>query len=172
KDSMFEYELIENIVQEVEKRLPSRYNIFLSFSESTQYSFTNYLCDALDQEGFKTFRRDIICGENVPYQSSEAMAKSKLSIIIFCENYANSMSRLDELVTILDSMKKNNQLVWPIFYKVEPTNIRHQKMSYAEAMTEHEKNLKNDLNANEKVKKWKSALFEVANLKGWHLKFG
>jgi hypothetical protein len=163
-------------VQKVEKLLPGRYNIFLSFSEDTRYSFTDYLCDALDREGFKTFRKESNCGENVSYQCSQssigAMAESKLFIIVLCKNYANSTSRLDELVNILHSMKKNNQLVWPIFYKVEPTNIRYQKISYARAMSKHERNLKNFPNADERMKKWKSALFEVANLKGWHLKFG
>ncbi|KAK2377821.1 disease resistance protein RPV1 [Trifolium repens] len=77
----FEYKLIEDIVQKVEKLLPGRYNIFLSFSEDTRYSFTDYLCDALDREGFKTFRKESNCGENVSYQCSQpsigAMAESK-----------------------------------------------------------------------------------------------
>jgi len=98
-----------------------------------------------------------------------AIEKSRLSIIILSENYANSSLSLDELVTILDFMKTRNQLVWPIFYKVEPTDIRHQKNSYEKAMNEHENKYGKD---SEKVKAWRSALFEVANLKGWHLKYG
>lgn len=66
-------------------------------------------------------------------------------------------------------MKTRNQLVWPIFYKMEPTTIRHLKNSYEKAMDEHEEKFGKD---SEKLKAWRSALFEVANLKGRHLKYG
>ncbi|GAU40066.1 hypothetical protein TSUD_258590 [Trifolium subterraneum] len=166
----YEYKLIERIVQEVASILP-RYNVFLSFSDGTRYSFTDYLYNALDREGFKTFRKDER-REDVNQISQDpiaAIAKSRLSIIVFCKNYAYSSLCLDELVTILDFMKNKNQIVWPIFYKVEPSCIRHQKNSYGKAMIKHESRLGKD---SEKVKTWRSALFEVANLKGWHLKFG
>jgi len=43
-----------------------------------------------------------------------------------------------ELEAILDLVKLNNRRVWPIFYKVEPSDVRHQRKSYADAMTRHE----------------------------------
>ena len=152
-----------------------RYDVFLSFNnEDTRYSFGGYLYNALDQKGFKILMKDNGYEEDGDQQISSqslvtAIEKSRLSIIILSENYANSSLSLDELVTILDFMKTRNQLVWPIFYKVEPTDIRHQKNSYEKAMNEHENKYGKD---SEKVKAWRSALFEVANLKGWHLKYG
>jgi hypothetical protein len=148
-----------------------RYDVFLNFSEDTRYSFTGYVYDALVRAGFKIFMKDKECeGEDPNSQSlARAIEKSRLSIIVISENYAYSSTCLDELVTILDLMKTKNKLVWPIFYKVDPSDIRNQRKSYGKAMIQHENNFGKDY---EKLQTWRLALFEVANLKGWHLKFG
>jgi hypothetical protein len=54
-----------------------------------------------------------------------AIEASRLSIIVLSKHYAKSSWCLDELVKIMECMKLKNQLVWPIFYKVEPSNIRN-----------------------------------------------
>ncbi|KAL2316767.1 hypothetical protein Fmac_030643 [Flemingia macrophylla] len=161
----YEYELIEDIVEWV-TRTVSRFGIFLSYSqEDTGYSFTGFLNNALSRSGFQTF----MVGDQISQSTIPAIESSRLSIIVFSPNYARSSSCLDELLTILERMKVKNQLVWPIFYKVEPSDVRHQKNSYGEAMTEHENMLGSGC---EKVRQWRSALLQVANLKGWHLKIG
>ncbi|CAK8538795.1 unnamed protein product [Lathyrus sativus] len=167
-----EYEIVQEVVEWVSNNT-THYDVFLSSKEEdTRYSFCGYLYNALNQEGFKIFMNDNGCKEEGA-QSSHSLVttleKSRLSIIILSKNFAYSSSCLDELVTILAFMKNNQLLVWPIFYKVEPTDIRHQKNSYEKAMSEHEDKYGKD---SEKVKMWRSALFEVANLKGWHLKYG
>ena len=148
----------------VTKTVP-RNDVFLSFcGRDTRYSFTGFLYNALSRSGFKTYMNDD--GDQI---SQSTIGKSRLSIIVFSKNYAHSSSCLDELLAILECMKMKNQLVWPIFYKVEPRDIRRQRNSYGEAMTEHENMLGKD---SEKVQKWRSALFEAANLKGWTFETG
>ncbi|TKY57276.1 TMV resistance protein N [Spatholobus suberectus] len=162
--SQYEYKFVEDIVGWITETVP-RNDVFLSFcGKDTRYSFTGFLYNALCRSGFKTFMND---GDQISQSTIEAIGKSRLSIIVFSKNYAHSSSCLDELLTILECMKVKNQLVWPIFYKVEPTDLRHKKNSYGKAMAEHENMLGKD---SEKVQEWRSALFEVANLKGWHLK--
>ncbi|XP_061342275.1 disease resistance protein RPS4-like isoform X2 [Gastrolobium bilobum] len=166
----YDYELIQKIVEGVTRSLP-RYDVFLSFcGEDTRYSFTGFLYDALCQEGFNTFMNDerLKDGDQLS-ESLNAIEKSRLSIIVFSQNYACSSLRLDELVMILDCMKMKNGLVWPIFYKVEPSDIRHQRNNYGKAMETHENRIGKD---SKKVQEWRLALSQVANLKGWHLKFG
>ncbi|XP_027343022.1 probable disease resistance protein At1g61190 [Abrus precatorius] len=116
------------------------------------------------REGFKTFMdKDGLEGGN---QISRSLIKaSRLSIIVFSKNYAYSSWCLDELVTILECMKKKHQEVLPIFYKVVPSDVRHQKNIYGEAMAKHEKAFEND---SERVKRWRSALSEASNLSGMH----
>lgn len=145
------------------------YHAFIGFNEKdTRYSFTGYLRETLDREGFKTFMKEK--GWEDGNQSSKlSIENSRISIIVLSENYAFSRSCLDELVTILDTMKNKNQLVWPVFYKVDPSDIRHQRNNYAKAMAQHENLLGKD---SPLVKMWRSALFDVASLKGWHWKYG
>ncbi|XP_057441194.1 TMV resistance protein N-like [Lotus japonicus] len=167
----FEYEIIERIVEQVTQLVP-RYDVFLSFcGKDTRYSFTGFLYNALSQEGFETFMNDeeMEEGDQISQALITAIEKSRLSIIVFSENYAYSSLCLDELITILDCMKIKSQLVWPIFYKVEPSDLRHQRKCYGTAMVEHENRLGKD---SEKLQIWRLALFEAANLKGWHLKTG
>lgn len=98
-----------------------------------------------------------------------AIERSRLSIVVFSENYGYSTWCLDELSKIIECVKTRNQMVWPIFYNVEKSDVCNQTKSYGEAMTEHENMLGKD---SEKVQKWRSALFEAANLKGWTFETG
>ena len=63
-------------------------------------------------------------------------------------------------------MKEMKTTVFPIFYDVDPTNVRKQTGTFAEAFFKHEEHFKDFI---EKVQTWRAALREVANLNGWHL---
>jgi len=72
---------------------------------------------------------------------------------------------LDELTTILRCKEKKGQIVLLVFYKVHPSEIRHQIKSVGKAFAKLANRIKDDT----KVKGWKEALAQVANLSGWHL---
>ncbi len=88
-----------------------------------------------------------------------------ISVIIFSENYASSTWCLDELVKIFEC-KKNGQLVRPIFYNVNPSEVRNQKGKFGEALAKHEEKFKDG----NKVQRWRETLHEAANLSGWPYK--
>jgi len=102
-------------------------------------------------------------GDQISLTLINAIEASRLSIIVLSENYASSTWCLDELVKIIECMKSKNQLVWPIFYKVEPSDIRHLRKGYGKDMAQHEKRFGIH---SERVQKWKAALLEVSNLSG------
>jgi hypothetical protein len=70
-------------------------------------------------------------------------------------------------VKIMECRRTVRQLVLPIFYDVEPSDVRHQTGSFAQAFLKHEERYLLDIN---KVIRWRRALFEAANLSGWDLK--
>jgi len=147
----------------------SRYDIFLNFrGPDTRYSFTGFLYQALSRAGFKTFIDDeeLEDGDRISPSLIKAIEASRLSIVVLSENYARSSWCLGELDTIIECMKTKNQLVWPIFYKVEPSTVRYQKNSYDKAMTAHEERYGSE---SSKVLKWRQNLCEVAGLKGFSL---
>ena len=145
-------------------------NVFLSFrGEDTRNGFTGYLYCALCDNGFKTFIDDNLQrGEQISEELLKAIKSSRISIIIFSQNYAFSAWCLDELVEILNC-KQNGQLVQPVFYKVDPSEVRNQKGNFKVALDKHENKFKNDM---EKVQRWRTALNGAASLSGWHYEDG
>ncbi|CAL5357467.1 unnamed protein product [Camellia sinensis] len=131
-----------------------KYDVFLSFSGiDTRKNFTGHLLAALERHGFYTFRDDkkLKRGEDIGSALLEAIEESRISVIMFSENYAASSWCLDELVKIMECRKTFQQTVLPIFYDIVPFDMQAQNM-------------------NGKVKKWRAALTEAANLSGWDLK--
>ncbi|XP_054817690.1 TMV resistance protein N-like [Prosopis cineraria] len=55
--------------------------------------------------------------------------------------------------------------VFPIFYGVDPSNVRHQRERFAEAFEKHEETFAHD---RMKVHRWRGALKDVADLAGWN----
>nr|ACU24054.1 unknown [Glycine max] len=168
--SGYEYEFIREIVDIAKRRQRRRYDVFLSFrGRDTRHSFTGFLYKAFCREGFYVFMDDegLEGGNQISPTIMGAIERSRLSIVVFSENYGYSTWCLDELSKIIECVKTRNQVVWPIFYNVEKSDVCNQTKSYGDAMTAQEKRFGKDSG---KVHKWRSALSEIANLEGEHLR--
>jgi hypothetical protein len=146
------------------------YDVFLSFrGEDTRKNFTDHLYFALTQAGINTFRDDneLQRGHDISSELLQAIQGSKISVIVFSRNYADSRWCLEELVKIMECRRTVRQLVLPIFYDVDPSDVRHQTGSFAQAFVEHEERYLMDI---DKVLRWRRALIEAANLSGWDLR--
>ncbi|XP_042485512.1 TMV resistance protein N-like [Macadamia integrifolia] len=149
------------------------YEVFLSFrGEDTRTNFTDHLYNALLDKGIHTFRDNeaLRIGEKIRPALLSAIQQSKIAIIIFSKDYASSKWCLDELAEIAESMKERGQgqiKVMPVFYNVDPSEVRNQTGRYGNAFREHEKKSDQD---QEILKQWKKALEKVGELKGCDLK--
>ncbi|KAL4594474.1 hypothetical protein ACB092_12G023500 [Castanea dentata] len=146
-----------------------KYHVFLSFrGEDTRNNFTDHLYAALNQKGVYTFRDDekLERGEPISPSLLKAIEDSLFAIVVLSKNYASSAWCLDELVKIMDCRKNMGLIVLPIFYDVEPSVVRKQTDTYAQAFAEHEKPFNKNL---EKVHTWRAALTDISNLSGWSL---
>ncbi|XP_060673972.1 protein VARIATION IN COMPOUND TRIGGERED ROOT growth response-like [Ziziphus jujuba] len=147
-----------------------KYDVFLSFrGKDTGNTFARYLYGALCAKQTSTFMDDhgIERGDEISPTFSEAIEESKISVIIFSENYAFSTWCLDELLQILECKKNNGQIVMPDFYGIDPSVIRKQNGSYGVAFAELEQRFKDRM---EKVQQWRDALAEASNLCGFDSK--
>ncbi|KAL4317282.1 hypothetical protein AHAS_Ahas15G0369500 [Arachis hypogaea] len=123
----------------------SEYDVFISFrGEDTRYGFTGNLYKALFDKGVHTFIDDeeLQRGDEITPSLLKAIQESRIAIIVLSPNYASSSFCLDELVHILHCIKGNHRLVLPVFYEADPSDVRHQRNSFGEAMAKHEEKFK------------------------------
>ncbi|KAM7516037.1 hypothetical protein LguiA_005620 [Lonicera macranthoides] len=150
-----------------------RYQVFLSFGgKDTRKTFTAHLHKALKKAGIDTFYDDskLEKGKNIASGLIKAIEESRFAVVVFSTNYAASKWCLDELVKIAERKKTVGLEVIPVFYDVQPTDVRHQSNSFGEAFSTHQRKVFKSKEKEEemmhKLEKWREALGEVASLKG------
>nr|XP_011470169.1 PREDICTED: TMV resistance protein N-like [Fragaria vesca subsp. vesca] len=149
--------------------LPWKYDVFLSFrGEDTRKNFTDHLYDKLQWRGIRTFRDDphLERGTTISPELLTAIEQSRFAIIVLSPNYATSKWCLLELSKIVQWMEERGRIL-PIFYEVEPSDVRYQRGSFAEAFEKHEEKFGE---GNKEVEGWRECLTKVANFAGWSSK--
>ncbi|XAR49314.1 17-beta-estradiol 17-dehydrogenase [Bertholletia excelsa] len=161
---------------------PSTYHVFLSFrGKDSAKAFIGHLHQALDRVGYRTFLEedddDGIERDEIRSKLEKAIMKSRMSIIVFSKGYASSTRCLDEVVMILQHKRtcSDPHHVLPVFYDVEPTDVKKQTGSFKEAFKRYEERLRakegeRKYDWTSKLAGWKEALKEAANLAGMDLK--
>ena len=118
------------------------YDIFLSFrGEDTRNGFIDHLYFALKQKCIFTFRDDekLERGKSISPKLLKAIEESRFAIVILSRNYASSIWCLDELAKIIKCMKEIGMTILPIFYKVDPLDVRKQSRTFTETFVKHKK---------------------------------
>lgn len=139
--------------------------MFLSFrGEDVREGFLSHLYESLVKSGIYTFRDDdeLKRGENISPALLKAIETSKILLVVLSKNYASSAWCLDELVHIMKCHEiDSGQMVFPVFYNVEPSDIRRQTGSFGESFVKHESRYPES-----KLQKWRGALTQIGNLSG------
>nr|KYP59349.1 TMV resistance protein N [Cajanus cajan] len=153
-----------NVVGSSSNSCSKSHDIFLSFrGEDTRWNFTSHLYEALNKEKVKTYIDDQLKkGDEISPALIKAIEDSRVSIVIFSENYASSKWCLGELSKIMECREESGQVVIPVFYMVDPADVRKQSGSYERAFVKHE--------GDRRCKQWKADLTKAANLAGYHSK--
>nr|XP_043633007.1 disease resistance protein Roq1-like [Erigeron canadensis] len=144
------------------------YDVFLSFrGEDTRNTFVDHLFAALTQKGIHMFKDDKMLGGGQPISEElvKAIKESRWAVVVFSKNYANSSWCLEELSNIMEC--HGEMKVLPVFYHVNPSDVRKQKGDYATAFKTHEDKFKDG--ERDKVNKWREALTAAASLSGQHI---
>ncbi|EEF40576.1 conserved hypothetical protein [Ricinus communis] len=143
-----------------------KYDVFISFrGKDTRDSFTNYLYKDLYQKGIETFiDNKLNRGEEITPELLKAIQESMVAVVVFSHNYADSPWCLDELVHIMECKRAHGQIVLPVFYRVDPSEVEEQIGEFGKGFDRAKKQANGDMRL---VKKWKAALKDAANLSGW-----
>ncbi|KAL3746812.1 hypothetical protein ACJRO7_015711 [Eucalyptus globulus] len=151
------------------RALGDEYEVFLNFRGfDTRYGFTDFLYHSLVDAGVHVFRDEdkLHVGEVIGENLLRAINNSIIYIPIFSATYASSKWCLRELAHIRDnvSQSKGKKSILPIFFHVEPEDVKLKTPLYSDDLLEHEKKFPIE------VKAWRKALTEVDEIKGWNVK--
>lgn len=137
------------------------HDVFLNFWGQERHNFTNHLYKALYKASLTAARDDFEFGYGFRDMVT-AIQRSRISVVVFTSGYAASRWCLDMLVCIMECWKTQDKLVLPVFYGVDPSDVRKHKGSYAEALEGHS----TDFEIHSPIK-WREALTQAANICGW-----
>ncbi|KAI9077641.1 hypothetical protein K1719_040416 [Acacia pycnantha] len=169
-DKLYVHDILQEIGRKISPSKPKlkySYDVFLSFrGDDTRKSFTSHLCSALKQAAIEVYMDEegIQRGEIISSSLLEAIESSRISIIIFSKNYADSSWCLQELEKIMECYKATSQEVLPIFFDVQPFEVRKQQNSFERLIKRTSISKRKKLTIN-----LKRALVEAANLSGWDM---
>ncbi|KAF3791283.1 Disease resistance protein [Nymphaea thermarum] len=143
------------------------FDVFLSFtceeeegeSKLSLDGFICSLCDALEHHHLRAF---------IPNRQTEgkmeevmgAMKSSKVFLPIFSKRYADSQPCLAQVAKMVEFKR----LLLPVFYNVEPREVRNQRGSLETAFRKHQEDEELDQG---RVESWKAALSEAGEIKGF-----
>ncbi|KAI4310761.1 hypothetical protein MLD38_035712 [Melastoma candidum] len=144
------------------------HDVFVSFrGTDTRAGFVSHLHHAFRVASVAAFTDyQLQRGEIISPSLRKAIETSRMAVVVFSPNYASSSWCLAELVAIMECREKRGQLVRPVFLYIEPGEVRHQTGIFGDAMRVHEEDRKEDP---AKVRRWRDALTQTANLAGWNL---
>ncbi|KAL2559608.1 disease resistance protein (TIR-NBS-LRR class) [Forsythia ovata] len=138
-----------------------KWDVFLSFrGEDTRDNITKRLYEELFSNDIRVFldNEGMDRGDEIAPSLLEAIEDSAAAVVIISENYASSRWCLEELARICELRK----LVLPVFFRVEPSDVRRQKGPFEKGVESLEKKC-----GVEKVKRWRNAMERVGGISGW-----
>ncbi|KAJ0024415.1 hypothetical protein Pint_07609 [Pistacia integerrima] len=154
-----------------------KHDVFLSFSgEDTRLTFTSTLHGVLKGVFIKVFMDDELTrGEEISSSLMRTIEESMISVIIFSKGYASSRWCLEELVKIMECKKTKKQVVIPVFYRINPSEVRNQTEIFGDGFSKLvesfdeeklEKLQMTEEQSKDKIQTWKNALRDAANISG------
>lgn len=126
------------------------YDVFINHrGPDVNNTFATDLYRSLNSRGLRVFldKQELEVGQNITPQILHAIETSFIHIAIFSATYAKSNWCLDELVHMLKAfqLRPTEVTIIPVFYDVKPYEVRWTKGAYAEALNNHEKKQRSEL---------------------------
>nr|AXU93577.1 RPP4/RPP5-like protein [Arabidopsis thaliana] len=149
-----------------------RYDVFPSFSGvDVRNTFLSHLIQALDRRSINTINtfmdHGIVRSSIIADELISAIREARISIVIFSENYASSTWCLNELVDVHKCYEKGDQMVIPVFYGVDPSEVRKQIGKFGDVFKKTCEEKPED-----KKQIWVKALTDISNIAGEDLRNG
>nr|WIL59992.1 nodulation protein [Melilotus officinalis] len=145
------------------------YDVFLSFRrEDCRAKFMSHLYSSLQNAGIYAFRDDdeIQRGDQISISLLQAIGRSIISIVVLSTTYANSRWCMLELEKIMEIGRTRGLVVVPVFYEVDPSEVRHQTGQFGICFED----LISTISVDESTKSnWRRNLIDICGIAGFVL---
>ncbi|KOM58430.1 hypothetical protein LR48_Vigan11g146400 [Vigna angularis] len=148
------------------------HDVFINFGgEEIGRRFVSHLHSVLLQAQIKTF----ISQENLHdgmrlEEHMRAIGHTKITIIVFSKSYTESACSLLELEKIIECHETFGQIVLPVFYEIDPSDVRNRKDDFGKALEEAVHKSYSGEELEHALSKWSRALTTAAVMTGWELR--
>ncbi|XP_022575347.1 probable disease resistance protein RPP1 [Brassica napus] len=142
-----------------------KYHVFPSFhGADVRTNFLSHVLKELRSKGIDSFiDNDIERSKLIGPELVEAIRGSRIAIVLLSRNYASSTWCLNELVEIMKCREEFGQTVMPLFYELDPTDVKKQTGDFGKVLGKTCRGKEK-----EDIQRWKRALTEVAQIAGFH----
>ncbi|CAL9248831.1 unnamed protein product [Arabidopsis halleri] len=140
--------------------------VFLNYrGEELRYSFVSHLIDAFERNEVNVFVDTYEQRGKDLKNLFVRIEESRIALAIFSTRYAESPWCMDELVKMKKLADQGKLLVIPIFYNVEPEDIRKQTGEFGDNFWTLAR-----VSTGDQIKKWKEALECISDKMGLSLR--
>ncbi|XP_027907936.1 protein SUPPRESSOR OF npr1-1, CONSTITUTIVE 1-like isoform X2 [Vigna unguiculata] len=148
-------------------KLPRNYDVLISFNgEDIRRKFVSHLDSALSSVGLTTFLHYQNAVESMHVQQP-ILNLCRVVIVVFTKTYSQSAWCLHQLQQIIAWHESYCRHVLPVYYEIQPSDVRLQKGDFGKAFKETAQQTFSAQQLEDGMSRWSHALTKVASLFGW-----
>ena len=154
-------------LQSSTSKLPRMYDVAINFNgEDIQRKFVSHLDSALSAVAFTTFLHHPNA-LNPMHIQQPILNLSRVAIVVFTKTYSQSAWCLHQLQQIIEWHQTYCRHVLPVYYEIEPSDVRLQMADFGKAFKETAHQTFSGQQLEHGMSRWSQALTKAANLFGW-----
>ncbi|CAF1993808.1 unnamed protein product [Brassica oleracea var. botrytis] len=105
-----------------------RYDVFPTFrGEDIHKNFLSHFLKELERKMIVAFKdMEMKRSQSIWLETVQAIRESRIAVVLFSKNYASSSWCLNELLKIVRCKEELGQIVIPVFYGLDPSQVRNR----------------------------------------------
>ncbi|XP_047179047.1 disease resistance protein TAO1-like [Vigna umbellata] len=145
------------------------HDVFINFGgEDIGRRFVSHLHSVLLQAQVKTLMSQENLHKGMKLEEHmRAIGHTKITIIVFSKSYTESACCLLELEKIIECHETFGQIVLPVFYEIDPSDVRYLKDDFGKALEEAAHKSYSGEQLEHALSKWTRAVTTAAGISGW-----
>ncbi|XP_027907715.1 TMV resistance protein N-like isoform X3 [Vigna unguiculata] len=148
-------------------KLPRKYDVLINFTgEDIRRKFVSHLDYALSTVGLTTFLHEENAVNDMHIQQP-ILNLCRVAIVVFTKTYSQSAWCLHQLQQIIKWQETYSRHVFPVYYEIQPSDVRLQKGDFGETFKETAQQTFSAQQLEHGMSRWSHTLTKAANFFGW-----